>query len=364
MLGVLIQMQNMALFIESAHAVCQQRKILGPEVEALERKMAKWLQTKYAIGCNSGFGAHLLSLLALDLKPGARVAVPVFAPSDFIGTVLLRQHLTPVLIDINTHDFQMDVSELSRHIGDKIDAIIVYHLFGGTVDMHEVMDIADNIPVIEVLTHSLGAHIDDRYAGTFGTVATADLFTTMRAWGDAGMLWTNNESLAEKICKIRSENGTTEVHTGIVSGNFHQHTIQAAFLLRKFEGWERKAKKRSEQITAFVLAMRDRRICEIAIPEFYNHYGTELVILADHRNELMEYLQERNIETSTWWPLPIHLQPGFQRLQHKRGDFPQAEWVTARLLQLPVPENENEIDCLVESIANFYKSSFYPQRVF
>jgi dTDP-4-amino-4,6-dideoxygalactose transaminase len=186
----------------------------------------------------------------------------------------------------------------------------------------------------------------------------------MGAWGDVGMLWTDDSYLAKKIYNIRAENGPTDVHTGVVSGSFHQDTVHAAFLQRKFEGWQKKAKKRSEQISAFVLAMRDRRICEIAIPEFYNHFGTELVILADHRSELMEYLQKRNIETSTWWPLPIHLQPGFQSLGHEKGDFPQAEWVTTRLLQLPVPENENEIDCLVESIANFYKSSFYPQRVF
>src|SRR5947209_10112111 len=110
---------DLALFIEADHAVRWQNKILGPEVEMLEQKMARWLQTEYAIGCNSGFGAHLLSILALNLKPGARVAVPVFAPSDFIG-ILLRQHLTPVLIDINAHDFQMDVLELSRHVDDKI----------------------------------------------------------------------------------------------------------------------------------------------------------------------------------------------------------------------------------------------------
>ena len=329
--------------------------ILGPEVEMLEQEMARWLQTQYAIGCNSGFGAHLLGILAFDLEPRAQIAVPVLAPSDFIG-VLCRHRFRPVLVDVNTYDFQMDTSDLIRRVDGNTAAIIVHHLFGGSVCMKAVMDVIDTIPVIEVLTHSLGAHIGERYAGTFGTIATADLRTTIGsgAAGDAGMLWTNNRSLAEKIRNIRHENSMAEMHMGIVSGNFQQHTIQAAFLLRKFEDWKELARRQSEQITAFAQVMRDRRVFDIVIPEFYNHYGTYLVILAEHRHKLMTYLQKRDIESSVWWPQPIHLQPGFQSLGYKRGDFPKAEYVTERLVELPVPGNEEELERLVNSIASFY----------
>lgn len=349
---------DLALFIETAHAVSQHREfILGPEVELLEREMIGWLQAGHAIGCNSGFGAQLLGILSFDLKLEAHLAVPAFAPSDFIG-ILLRKHFTPVLVDINKYDFQMDVSNLSHRMDedDGISAIIVHHLFGGTVDMPAVMNRAGDIPVIEVLTYSLGANIGESYAGTFGTIATADLRTTIGsgAWGDAGMIWTNDNDLAEKIRKIRAENAPAEEHTGVVSGNFHQDTVHAGFLLRKFEGWKQRARKRSEQIAVFAQTMRDYRVHEITIPEFYNSYGTELVILAERRNELMTYLQSHDIETSTWCPKPIHLQPGFQSLGHKKGDFPQAEWVTERLIQLPVPENAAEIEYLVEAIADFY----------
>ncbi len=351
-----------ALFCEAARPVFHHGKsVLGPEVEMLEEEMAKWLQTKYAVGCNSGFGAHLISLLALDLQPGDRVLVPAFAPSDLVG-ILLRKKLKPVLIDIRADDFQMDVRELARHIDDTIKAIIVHHLFGGMVDMHEVMHVAGNIPVIEVLTYSLGARIGDRYAGTFGTLGTVDLLTTMGARGDAGMLWTNDGYLAEKLRKIRVENVITEVYTGVESGNFHQDTVQAAYLLHKLGSWEKRARKRSEQITVFAQTVRDRKIREIILPAFYNQFGTNLVVLAENRSELAEHLHMQGIETSTWWPLPIHLQPGFQRLQHKRGDFPQAERVAKQLLQLPVPGNEEEIDRLVTSIAKFY--SFRLQRVY
>ncbi len=345
---------DLALLNEAAQSVVQHRKfILGPEVEMLEHEMAGWLQTKYAIGCNSGFGAQLLGILALNLALGARIAVPVLAPSDAIG-VLLRKHFTPVLVDINAYDFQMDVSDLSRRIDDQIGAIIVHHLFGGTADMEAIMNVAGDIPVIEVLTYSLGARIDDHYAGTSGTMATADLRMTIgeEAWGDAGMIWTSNSFLVQKLREIRAEK--TDLYTGITSGNFHQDTLHAAFLLRKFEGWKKKAKKRSEQIAVFAQAMRDRKVREITIPEFYNHYSTFLVMLAEHREDLMTYLQKRDIESSAWWPLPIHLQPGFQSLGHKRGDFPQAECVTERLVELPVPGNEEEMERLVESIASFY----------
>ena len=344
------------LFSKAARPVFEHREfILGPEVKMLEQKMAGWLQAQDAIGCNSGFGAQLLGILAFDLDLRAQIAVPVLAPSDFIG-VLLRKRFTPVLVDVNTYDFQMDTSDLSRRVDSNTAAIIVHHLFGGSVDMKAVMDIADTIPVIEVLTHSLGAHIGERYAGTFGTIATADLRTTVGsgAAGDAGMLWTNNRPLAEKIRNIRHENSIAEMHIGIVSGNFHQDTIQAAFLLRKFEDWKEMARRQSEQITEFAQVMRDRRIFEIVIPEFYNHFGTILVILAERRSQLMAYLQRRDIETAIWSPLPIHLQPGFQSLGYKRGEFPQAEWVTERLIQLPIPGNNEETERLVESIASFY----------
>ena len=350
---------DLALFIEAARAVFQHRKfILGPEVEMLEWEMTRWLHAGNAVGCNSGFGAPLFGLLAFDFELGAQIAVPVLAPSDVIG-ILLRKRFKPVLVDINPYDFQMDVSDLSHRIREsgKISTIIVHHLFGGAVDMKAVMQEAtDKIPVIEVLTYSLGAHIDESYAGTFGTIATADLRTTIGsgAAGDAGMIWTNNSSLAEKMRKIRSENTPVEVHTGVVSGNFHQDTVQAAFLLHKFAGWKQRAKKRAEQIVVFAQTMRDHRVREITIPEFYNSYGTELVILAERRNELMAYLQKHDIETSPWCPTPIHLQPGFESLGYKRGDFPQAEWVTERLIQLPVPENAEEIEHLAKSIANFY----------
>ncbi len=345
---------DLALLNEAAQSVVQHRKfILGPEVEMLEHEMAGWLRTKCAVGCNSGFGAQLLGILALDLELGARIAVPVLAPSDSIG-VLLRKHFKPVLVDINTYDFQMDVSDLSRRIDDKISAIIVHDLFGGTADMQAIMNLAGKIPVIEVLTYSLGARIDNRCAGTASTMATADLRMTIGegAWGDAGMIWTGNSSLAEEIRAIRAEKA--DLYTGVTSGNFHQDTLHAAFLLRKFKDWKRKTSKRSEQIAVFAHALRDRKVCEITIPEFYNHYGTELVMLTEYRDELMTYLQKRDIETSIWWPLPIHLQPGFQSLGYKRGDFPQAECVTERLVQLPVPGNEEEIERLVESIASFY----------
>src|SRR2546427_1586800 len=187
---------DLDLFIEAAQAVFQHREfILGPEVEMLEREMIRWLHAEHAVGCNSGFGAQLLGILSFDLELGAHIAVPALAPSDFIG-VLLRKRFIPVLVDINTYDFQMNVSDLSRRMDEdeRISAIIVHHLFGGTVDMQEVMNKAGNIPAIEVLTYSLGAHIAERYAGTFGTIATADLRTTIGsgAAGDAGMIWTND----------------------------------------------------------------------------------------------------------------------------------------------------------------------------
>ena len=345
---------EMSLIQQAFQDVFRHRKyILGPEVEKLEHVMARWLQTNYAIGCNSGFGANLLSMFSLNLKTGGQIVVPAFAPSDDVG-LLLRQNLTPVLVDITPDNFQMDATELSSRVNDAIDAIIVYHLFGGTSDMHTIVELAGDIPIVEVLTYSLGARIGDRYAGTFGTLATTCLLTTLGAYGDAGMIWTNESRLVEKIRKIRSENSKTDVYEGTTSGNFHQDTIHAAILLRKFGYWQKTMRQKSKQVGLFAQAILDREVHEVVVPEFYSRYATYLVVFAERRGELIAYLQKQGVIATAWWPIPIHLQPGFQHLGYTKGDFPQAERAAAMSLELPIPQTEGEINYLIDSLVNFY----------
>ncbi len=337
--------------------VLQHRQfVLGPEVERLEHLLAGWLQSNYAIGCNSGFGAHLLSLITLWIDAGSRVIVPAFSPSAHVGTVI-RRNAIPVLVDVAPGSFHMDPSALASQLDGTINAIVVHHLFGSAADMDAIVRAASGIPIVEVLTYSFGARIGDRYAGTFGTLATTCLReeTVLGAYGDAGMIWTNDVGLAEKMRHIRVENSWADAHEGFTSGNFHMDTVHAAILLRKFEGWQAASTQRTRQAALLVQALRERGLHEINVPEFYSRYTTCFVILAEQRDALVNDLQAHGVAATAWWPTPIHLQPGFRKLGYARGDFPEAERVSAKSLYLPLPMSAMEIDRLVDRLVAFYR---------
>lgn len=310
---------------------CSSRYILGSEVELLEDKLAGWLGTRYAVGCNSGFGAHLLGLLSLGIGIGKRVAVPAFAPSAYIGTVI-RQGAEPVLVDTAHDDFHMSPRALEKVLNSSIDAIVVHHLFGGAADMPSIMSLSEDIPVVEVLNYSLGSHIGGAYAGTFGALATSCLReeTALGAYGDAGMVWTSRPELNEKLRRIRQENSSGSMHEDYVSGNFHQDTIHAAILLRKFEDWRRALGERRRRFIYLADAIHEQGIEEVCVPEFYHHDSTYFVIFAERRDALIAYLQSAGIQAKAWWAVPVYRQPGLRCLGYKKGDFPQAERAAER----------------------------------
>jgi len=335
-----------------------QQYVQGPEVEQLEHLLASWMQTRFAIGCNSGFGANLLSLFALDIGVGSRVAVPAFAPFEFVG-MIMRSGATPILVDVAPNDFHIAPSALVNQLNDRIDAIAVYHLFGGAADMNAIVKAAGNIPIIEVLSYSFGTPIGARYAGTFGALSTSCLRedTAIGAYGDAAMIWTNRADLAEKIRRIRSDpnHSRTGIHEGIVSGCFHQDTIHAVMLLKKFDEWKKTLKERGLQAGSLAKAIVERDLHEITVPGFYHHHATHFVVLAERRDEIIFHLRAHGIAAEAWWPVPIHLQTGFQKLGYETGNFPEAERVAAMSLCLPLPRTHAEANQLADQLMAFYR---------
>ncbi len=336
--------------------VLQHRRFVsGPEVEQLEHVLANWLGTRYAIGCNSGFGANLLSLFALQLRPGAKVAVSAFAPHDDAG-LLLRQNLVPVLIDTAPDDVHLDPHALAQQPASAFDAVFVHHLFGGAANMKALLQIAGARPVIEVLTYSFGARCADSYAGSLGTLATCCLReeTTLGAYGDAGMLWTNREDLYHKIMRLRNQTAGNGGYDGTPSGCFLQDTIHAAVLLSKFKSWRRPREKRREQAAGFAQKIAARNVPALTVPPFHRAHSTHFVIFAEQRDALASHLKQRGFAVEAWWPKPIHLQSGFKKLGYARGDFPNAEHLASHSLELVLPDQEEEQEALVDCLSEFF----------
>jgi dTDP-4-amino-4,6-dideoxygalactose transaminase len=331
--------------------------ILGPEVESLERKLASWLETRYAVGCNSGFGAYLLSLLALGIGRGKKIVIPAFTPAAYLG-IITRRGATPVLVDVAANDFHISPTALANVLDRTFDAIVVHHFFGGVADMNTIVTLANSTPIIEVLTYSLGTRIGKDYSGTFGTLAISCLReeTTLGAYGDAGIIWTNHSDLNERLRRIREESSLGSMHEDYISGNFHQDTIHAAILLRKFEGWVKSLEVRRQKSMSLAEAITKQNLSEIIVPDFYKYDATHFVILAEKRNELVAYLQSKDIPATAWWPIPIYQQPGFRSLGYRQGDFPEAERVAERSVYLPFPPaSESDIDKLINELVRFYR---------
>jgi dTDP-4-amino-4,6-dideoxygalactose transaminase len=329
--------------------------VLGPEVEKLEEVMANWLNTRHAIGCNSGFGAFLLSLLSLNTGVNSRVAISAFAPPSFVGAIL-RQGATPVLVDIIPGDFHISPVDLANKMDGTIETIVVHHLFGGIANLPAIMELVSNANLIEVITYSLGARIGNKHVGTYGTLATSCLReeTTPGAYGDAGMIWTNSTQLSQRIRRIRAETNRTGVHEGFASGNFHQDTIHAAILLRRLDAWLEIVEERCKLAASFARALMEVGPKQILVPETYKHYATFFVVLAEQRDAILDYLQEKGVAASAWWPTPIYSQPGFHQLGYQRGDFPEAERIAELNLCLPLPKTELEAAQLIDHLVSFY----------
>jgi UDP-2-acetamido-2-deoxy-ribo-hexuluronate aminotransferase len=329
------------------------RYVLGPEVTVLEERLARRIGTRHAIGCNSGFGAHLLSLLALDVGSGSRVLVSPFSPPSFAGAIV-RCNAQLCLADVAPGDFHISPIAAKNRMTEA-DVVVVHHLFGGAADMPAICRVADDKTIIEVITYSFDTRVaGGTNVGTYGAVAVSCLreTTTLGAYGDAGMIWTNDGNLADRLREIRQEH--TEVYNGVVSGNFHMDTIHAAILVGKLEFRAEEFARRQERARTLISAISNSGAEGVVVPTWYGNMTTRFVILAEHRDELREHLEMHRIRAEPWWPVPLHLQPGFRDLGYSRGDFPNAEYIAAHSLRIPLSEDPSELQRTADLLAQFH----------
>lgn len=330
------------------------RFINGPEVDALERRIARWLRWKYAIGCNSGFGAHLLTLLSMGIGPGRVVAVPAFGPYSFAGA-LLRRQAHPAFLDISETTLNIDLECLQPSKSTTYDAIVLHDLFGGVAPVADVFIHLPGVPIVEVMTHAFGAMASAPH-GAHALVATACLRDsgTMAAYGDAGVVCTDDAELATRLRYIRSELNESESHEGIESGNFHQDTVHAAILLEQWEQRLRRLRRLSSQIRECAAAIENLALPDVRVPRLYSARATHLVILVNHRELLMQHLKMKGIDARIWWPTPLHLQSGFKNLGYREGELPVAERVARENVEIVVDSPSFKLERITTALSQFY----------
>ena len=342
-----------------------QRFVNGPVVERFERNFAEFCGTKFAVGCSSGTDALIMSLIALNIGCGDEV---ITTPFTFFATVeaIIRMGGTPVFVDIDEKTFNIDTSQIENAITEKTKAIIPVHLFGQCSNMDEVNRIANkyDLKVIEDAAQAVGAEWNKQRAGSMGDLGCFSFFPAknLGAYGDGGMVTTNNEELYHKMLRTRQHgiDMKNPYHYDHIGGNFRLDALQAGILnvkLRYIEWW---SKQRNEN--AQVYNNRLNKYLDGSIegpkpphiaPEAY-HVFNQYVVRSSKRDTLKRSLGMRNIGCNIYYPYPIHTQGCISALGYKEGDFPITERACREVLALPIyPELTNdELSRVVDSLEN------------
>ncbi|MGA0834171.1 MAG: DegT/DnrJ/EryC1/StrS family aminotransferase [Candidatus Kapaibacteriota bacterium] len=377
LLDLKLQYQALKTEIDAAliRVAESQACILGPEVAALEASMATYLDVRHAIGISSGTDALLIALMAYDIGAGDEVIVPTFSFFATAGCVA-RTGATPVFVDVDPVSYMINPDLVRKAITPRTKAIMPVHLFGQAANMTELMAISaeTGIPVIEDAAQAIGTRYrDGRPVGGIGHIGCFSFYPTknLGAFGDGGLVTTNDDALATKILQLRNHGMEPRYYHSMIGGNFRLDAIQAAVLsvkLPHLDSWHAARRRNAELYEqAFVaeglsqgagateFSERDR----ILLPAAPGHHiFNQYTIRTAHRNALRAFLSERGIGTEIYYPVPFHRQDCFTYLQPQDADYPVANSLADTVLSLPIfPElRPEQITEVVATIAEFERT--------
>ena len=340
--------------------------MLGSEVTEFEKAVQEFTGAKYAIGVASGTDALVMASDILGFKDGKEV---ITSPFTFLASTscIAKHKAKPVFVDIDEETFSIDASKIEEKITKDTVGIIPIHLFSQMGDMDKIMDIASRhkLKVLEDSAESFGMRwkgngSDYRHAGTIGDFGVFSFFPTktLGAYGDAGMIVTNDDELARTTKMFRVHGASKKYHYDYIGYNSRLDSIQAAVLQVKMKYISEAIEKRDRIAKLYKDRLQE---CEfIKIPKIKGEQQPVYYvfnILAERRDELADYLKANEIGTSIYYPIPLHLQKCFEYLGYKKGDFPVSERICESILALPIyPEiTDEEVEFVCETIKKFYK---------
>jgi dTDP-4-amino-4,6-dideoxygalactose transaminase len=355
--------------------------ILGPATRELEEKVAGYCGARYGIGVSSGTDALLVALMALDIGPGDEV---ITSPYTFFATggAIARCGARPVYLDIDPVTYnleplrvrefleslceQRDGQVVNRVTGGRVKAIMPVHLYGQSVDMDPILELArrHGLKVIEDAAQAIGTEYKGgRRVGGLGDIGCFSFFPTknLGAFGDGGMCTTNDDALAAKLRQLRVHGMEPKYYHAMIGGNFRLDELQAAVLLVKLphlDAWHSGRQRNAAYYdSAFEAAgLGDEVFTPVAVPgqrHIYNQY----VVRVPERDRLRAYLADCGIGTEVYYPVPLHMQECFGYLGYKPEDCPESARAAAETLALPVfPDlTEPQLQHVVDSIASFVR---------
>jgi dTDP-4-amino-4,6-dideoxygalactose transaminase len=338
------------------------RFILGDNVKKLEQDVAEYSNVGFGIGCGNGSDAIHIALQALGVGQGDEV---ITTPFTFFATggAIARAGATPVYVDIDSVTFNIDPAKIEEAITEKTKAIIPVHLYGQMADMEAIAEIAakHNLGVVEDAAQAIGAKQNGKSVGELGSAATYSFFPTknLGAYGDGGMIVTDDQELAEKCQVIRVHGSKPKYYHHVLGYNSRLDELQAAVLNVKFphlDTWSQLRREKADNYTRLLNEQLGGTVQTPVQKEGNYHVFHQYTIRVEKRDELQQYLKEQGVASMIYYPLPLHVQPVFKELGYKEGDFPVSEKAAKEALSLPMfPELKIEQqEYVVSKIVEFF----------
>ena len=341
-----------------------QQFILGAEVAALEKEIANYSQTRYAIGCASGSDALLLALQSIGVGPGHEV---ITTPCSFFATAaaIARLGARPIFVDIDPGTYNMKEALVAEAVTARTRALMPVHLFGQCADMEMLAEIAEqrSIPIIEDAAQAIGAEDQGRRAGSMGTIGCFSFYPSknLGGAGDGGMIVTNDDKHAERLRMLRVHGEDRKYHHRMIGVNSRLDAIQAAVLRVKLPYLDEWSEARRKNAARYDELFTDAGLAEeVELPlvrhgarHIFNQY---VIRVGKRRDALRDHLSRDGVGSEIYYPVPLHLQECFGYLGYRDGDFPEAERAARETLALPIyPELTLEQQTyVVEVIRKFY----------
>mgnify|MGYP000076617202 CR=1 FL=1 len=349
--------------------------INGPKVHEFQGNLENYLDVKHVIPCANGTDALQIAMMGLGLKPGDEVITADFTFAATVEVIALLQ-LTPVLVDVNEDDFNINIEAIKKAITPKTKAIVPVHLFGQCADMESIMEIAKehNLFVIEDNAQAIGANYTYTKgakvkAGTIGNVGATSFFPSknLGCYGDGGAIFTNDDDLAHTIRGIVNHGMYERYHHDVVGVNSRLDSIQAAVLDTKLPRLDdyntarqeaaRKYNKAFEGIDKIITPKTVSRscngICDTCDCHVFHQYTLRVKLI--DRDGLVKHLNENGIPCGVYYPIPLHKQKAYLDERYNESDFKVTNKLVKDVISLPMHTelDDEQIEFITSTIIKF-----------
>ena len=341
--------------------------INGPEVHAFQKELEDYLGVKHVIPCANGTDALQIAMMGLGLQPGDEVITADFTFAATVEVIALL-NLTPVLVDVNPYNFNIDTEAIKKAITPKTKAIVPVHLFGQTANMDEIMAIAkeNNLFVIEDNAQGIGSnymHSDGSKSktGTIGNVGTTSFFPSknLGAYGDGGAIFTNDDELAHIIRGVVNHGMYERYHHDVVGVNSRLDAMQAVVLRAKLPHLNDYNNARRDAARKYTAAFAQEEkiitpiVCDNCDCHVFHQYT--LVIKDADRDGLVKHLQANNIPCGVYYPIPLHKQKAYADERYNENDFTVTNQLVKECISLPMHTelDDEQIKFITDHVKEF-----------